>query len=117
MSLTFQEIKNNQTVPVIIANELGIVTFVNDQFSHVFGWSYDEIEGEPLTLIIPEHLHDAHHLGFARFVTTGKGNILGKALELLAVDKQGKEFKAEHIICAEKVDGKWQIAASIMPNE
>ncbi|TNF69055.1 MAG: PAS domain S-box protein [Gammaproteobacteria bacterium] len=115
MSLTFQEIKNNQTVPVIIANELGIVTFVNDQFSHVFGWRYDEIEGEPLTLIIPEHLHDAHHLGFARFITTGKGSILGQALDLLAVNKNGDEFNAEHVICAEKIDGQWHVAATITP--
>ena len=109
--------KNEQDVPVVIVNERGLITFVNEAFVSVFGWSAKEITGRGLHLIIPADMRDAHYLEFSLFMVTGKSRIFNQPLKLRTVDNKGKEFEAEHFIVAENVDGKWQVGARIRPQE
>ena len=112
---TISEIKNETKIPSVIADEQGLITNINQAFETVFGWQKNEILGKPLTIIIPKTLHDAHHLGFSRFITSGKPTLLNQALKLKAVTKDGTEFNAEHYIVAEKENDKWIFAATIRP--
>lgn len=48
-----------------------------------------------------------HHVGFSRFLNSGRPTILGQPLELKALAKDGREFAARHVIIAEKVAGQW----------
>ena len=109
------DLKQEVNLPVVIANEQGVITSVNKSFEDLFGWHRDEMLGKPLTIIIPKSLHDAHHLGFSRFLTTGNPTLLNKPLKLKAVTKDGKEFNAEHYIVAEKENDKWVFGATIRP--
>lgn len=113
--MTLQEMKRETTVPVILADERGTVVYVNKAFEAVFGWSQDEIAGKPLTVVIPRALRDAHHLGFSRFLSTGEPTLLGRPLRLMAMDKSGREFECEHVIVAEKTEGRWMFAATLRP--
>lgn len=112
---TIEELRQAADVPVVIADHQGSITDVNARFSEVFGWTRDEIVGEPLTAIIPKDLHDSHHLGFSRFLTTGKPTLLNQALKLKAVTKKGRVFDAEHFIVAESRKGRWTFGATIRP--
>jgi len=112
---TFERLREEETVPVVITNQQGLITHTNKPFQRVFGWSEDEVLGKPLTLIIPKALHDAHHLGFSRFLNTGRPTLLDRPLQLKAVTKGGREFAAEHIISAEKRNGEWIFGATIRP--
>lgn len=98
---------------VIISNHHGIITFVNEAFEQLFKWTREEIVNQPLLKVIPTHLHDAHNLGFSRFISTEEPVLLGKPLNLPAVTKEGKEFKAIHLIRAIKENGQWIIGANI----
>lgn len=113
--LTIDQLKSTRDVPVIIANEEGLITYVNEKFTSVFGWASKESMGSPLTLIIPPNLRDAHHMGFSRFMSTGQPTLLNQTLKLKAVNKKGEEFDAEHFIIAEKKDGHWVIGATVKP--
>ncbi len=112
---TIEEIRRETVIPVVVADHDGRITFVNEQFRRVFGWQQDEILGKSLTLLIPPNLHDAHHLGFSRFLTTGKPTLLDQPLKLNAVTKDGRVFEAEHIITAKQEQGRWVFAATIRP--
>ena len=112
---TIDQMKQEAGVPVVTGNHEGIITYVNEDFERVFGWKSQEIIGKPLTSIIPRNLHDAHHLGFSRFLMTGKPTLLNQPLKLKAVTKEGREFDAEHVILAEKHQGQWIFAATIRP--
>jgi PAS domain S-box-containing protein len=112
---TINEVKRISEVPVVVADHDGIITYVNKAFGALFGWAPKEIIGQTLTAIIPPNLHDAHHLGFSRFVTTGKATLINQPLRLKAVTKDGKEFDAEHVIIAEEHQGQWMFAATIRP--
>ena len=112
---TFDEIKQETDVPVVIADHQGFVTYVNDCFTSVFGWSTDEIKNQLITVIIPEGFHAPHHLGFSRFLTTEKSTILNHPLRLVGITKDGRKIEAEHLIMAEKHQGEWVFLAMLRP--
>lgn len=101
--------------PFLVADERGVILEVDAGFERLFGWSREEIVGQPLSRIIPRNLHDAHHLGFSRFLSTGEPTLLDKPLRLRALAKDGREFDAEHFIVAERVEGRWRFAATLRP--
>ena len=113
MATSLEALKNNSVIPLVMANHLGEITFINQKFAYLFKWHLDEIIGEPLSVIIPKHLHDAHHMGFSRFLATEKPTLLEQPLDLLAVTKDGIEFTAKHVIYAEKKGDHWQFLATI----
>src|SRR5258708_5761953 len=112
---TIDEMKRVTDVPVVVVDHRGFIIYVNKPFLEVFGWGANEIVGKTLTTIIPRNLHDAHQLGFSRFVTSGQPTLLNRSVSLKAVTKDGKVFDAEHFIVAEQREGKWVFGATIRP--
>lgn len=112
---TIAELKKEAHLPVVTVDEFGVITFINEAFTNFFGWSQKEIIGRPLTIIIPKNLHDAHHLGFSRFLSTEAPTLMNQPLKLKALLKNGKEIDAEHIIIAEKINGFWVFGATLRP--
>jgi PAS domain S-box-containing protein len=112
-NMSVERVKGITDEPVIIADHLGTIIFVNKPFEKLFGWTEREIVGKPITVIIPDSFHDAHVLGFSRFTNTEVSTILNHPLKLNARTKAGKEFLSEHTIFAEKIDGNWNFAAIV----
>lgn len=113
---TIEQLKQGD-VPVIVADDEGIVVDINTHFETVFGWTAQEIIGQPLTVILPPFFRDSHNLGFARFSATGKPTVLNHPLNLKAVTKDHREIESEHFIIAEKQEERWLFAAKIRPLE
>lgn len=103
--------------PVIAANDLGLVTYINEAFTELYGWTADDLIGKELTVIMPEKFREAHQFGFSRFLTTEQPRIAGKPLPLEVVFKDGTVKLAEHFILADKKDGVWRFAATIIQRE
>lgn len=112
---TINDLKSELDVPFLIANEHGFITFVNDHFKEVFGWTSNDIVGKTISTIIPKSYHDAHHLSFSRFAVTEKPTVLNHPLKLVAVTKDGREIESEHFITAEQIEGKWFFGATLRP--
>lgn len=112
---TIQELEHERDLPVVIADHRGIVTYVNARFETVWGWKAEDLVSQPLTTIIPPNLHDAHHLGFSRFLTTGQPTLLNRPLKLKVRMKDGRELEAEHTITAERHNGAWRFGATVRP--
>ncbi|MCP4115996.1 MAG: EAL domain-containing protein [Desulfobacteraceae bacterium] len=45
--------------PVVVYDMQGGVTYLNPAFSKVFGWTLDEIRGQPLEFVPPEHISES----------------------------------------------------------
>ncbi|HXM80928.1 MAG TPA: EAL domain-containing protein [Burkholderiales bacterium] len=87
---------------VTIDHEGKIVEF-NPAAEATFGFSRDQALGKSMVdLIVPPRLREAHRRGFAHYLATGEGPILGKRLELQAVRADGTEFPIELAIVAIK---------------
>lgn len=110
-----EKLKQNNLDPIIITDNQGTIIDVNLNFEQVFGWRREEIVGQHVTVILPFHFRDAHHLGFSRFNVTGVSKILDHPLKLKALTKSGTEIISEHTIMAEKDAEQWFFAAILRP--
>jgi PAS domain S-box-containing protein len=113
--VTIADIKLKTDVPIVIADHQGVIVKVNECFTTAFGWAPEELTGKTLSIIIPRDMHDAHNLGFSRFLTTGKPKLLNQPLELKAVAKDGRELDVELLIVAEQQEDQWVFAATLRP--
>lgn len=81
---------------VIVMDAHGDVLAWNPSASALFGWTAREAVGRKLSeLIIPTRFRQAHKLGLARFLKTGRGRRTGRRVELPALHASGSTFPVE----------------------
>jgi len=92
---------------IIAMNGEGNITFWNPKAEQVFGWSLEEVKGRSLAeTIIPPQYREAHNQGMKRYLATGKAQVLGKSVEVTALNKSGAEFYVSLTISSAIQDGK-----------
>jgi PAS domain S-box-containing protein len=92
----------------------GVVTDWNRQSEATFGWTRSEALGAPLRdLVIPERYREEHVSRLERFRATGEGVILGKRLEMTAINRSGQELPIEVTIAAVQSGKKHYLNAFI----
>jgi PAS domain S-box-containing protein len=80
---------------IISAEGQGNIVFWNKSAESIFGYSYNEVIGKPLTFIIPERFRKAHQEAMDRVVSTGKSTIIGRTVEMAGLRRDGSEFPVE----------------------
>lgn len=113
--LTVEKILAQEDAPAVGVDVKGDITSVNKRFTSDYGWTRAELVGKPLTTIIPPALRESHLVGFSRFLVTEKPRLLGRALRLPILCRDGSERSVEHYITAEKRGKTWRLAALIRP--
>lgn len=101
--------------PFVLADSLGNVVSINDAFRRIYGWSDDQLVGQPLGCILPEAFRMSHQLGFSRFQATELSTILAHPLRLSTRCADGRDIVSEHFIVAEKSDEGWRFGATLTP--
>jgi diguanylate cyclase (GGDEF)-like protein/PAS domain S-box-containing protein len=80
----------------IAMDTAGRVTEWSESAAALFGWTRDEALGrEVAELIVPEQQRSAHRSGLERYMQTGEARVLGRRLELQALQRDGREFPME----------------------
>jgi PAS domain S-box-containing protein len=80
---------------IIIDGNSEIIEF-NPAAESIFGYKRDSVVGKNMAdIIIPSQHRDAHKEGMRRYLETGFGPVLGKRLELTALNSSGNEFDVE----------------------
>lgn len=80
---------------MIIADERGIITMVNRQTEHLFGYQREELIGQPIEILIPGRYRHDHPAKFQHFMHDPQPRMLNRGIELYAINKDGKEFPVE----------------------
>jgi two-component system, LuxR family, sensor kinase FixL len=75
---------------IILIDEAGIIENFNTAASHLFGYTKDEILGQPVTLLMPEPHRSRHDQYMRRYLETGERQIIGIGRELEAQTRSGK---------------------------
>ena len=91
----FQSLVESATDAIIVANGRGIIVSWNRAASRLFGYSTEEVIGQPLTRLMPERYREAHERGLARIEATGQGRLIGSVIELHGLRNSGEEFPIE----------------------
>ena len=81
---------------IVTIDHEGRITEFNPAAERTFGYRRDEVVGKELAdVIIPPSLREQHRRGFARYLTTGDAQVLGKRVEMTAVRADRSEFPVE----------------------
>ena len=91
----FRTLAETANDAILSANSHGTIAYFNRAAEEMFGYSSDEIGGQPLTLLMPERFRNAHAQGFERFLRTGEARVIGKTIEMAGLRKDGSEFPVE----------------------
>ncbi len=80
---------------IITTDSAGRIILWNRTAETIFGYRADEVIDKPLTILVPERFREAHTKAFERVASTGESTVLGRALEMTALKKNGDECPVE----------------------
>ncbi len=93
---------------IIMINHKGNVTYWNRAAGKIFGYTGEAMLGKKMhDILAPKKYHAAHFEAFPEFVNSGKGNAVGKTVELSALRSDGVEIPVELSLSAVKMKGHW----------
>lgn len=91
---------------VVTLDENANIIGWNSMAERMFGWSRQEIVGQPVvSTIIPQKYRYAHLQGIKRYLTSEISEILNKRIELAGLHRDGHEFPLEIAITAVRSKG------------
>ncbi|HEX8750768.1 MAG TPA: PAS domain S-box protein [Nitrospira sp.] len=91
----FQSLVESATDAIVVANGRGVIVSWNRAASRLFGYTTEEVIGQPLTILMPARYREAHTKGLARIESTGESRVMGSVVELHGLRKHGEEFPIE----------------------
>jgi PAS domain S-box-containing protein len=91
---------------IITIDSDSTILVVNPAAERIFGYSGEEMIGQPLTMLMPEYLRHLHKAGIRRYVETGRKHIGWAALQLPGLHKSGAEFPLEISFAEFTIDGQ-----------
>lgn len=98
---------------VLAMDGAGMVVEWTRDAEAIFGWPRADAIGQRLSaLIIPERLRAAHEAGLKYFLNGGPGRLIDQKIQIVAIDRAGREFNVELRITAEKSDHGHRFATS-----
>jgi len=80
---------------IVTADARGQIVYWNRAAQTIFGYTERQIQGQPLTRLMPEHYRAAHQQGWERMQKTNHSQLLGKTVELHGLHRDGREFPLE----------------------
>jgi len=108
-----RDFANATGIAIIIADAAGRISFWNPAAENVFGYRFDEVEGRDISVIIPERLRGNHPQALAHIRKGGEPRLLGKAVEVMGLHRDGHEFPIEISLSAWPGPDGWEFAAQV----
>lgn len=91
----FSAMAQSAVEAIVSAESAGHILTWNNGARAIFGYTADEVVGQPLTRLMPERYHELHRRGLERMGATGESALMGTVLELYGLRKDGREFPLE----------------------
>jgi PAS domain S-box-containing protein len=91
---------------IVSVDDHGQVVLWNLHAQELFGYTEDEMMGEPLMAIIPERFREAHQAGLKRVAEGGEPHVIGQTVELAGLHRDGREFPIELSLATWNADGE-----------
>jgi PAS domain S-box-containing protein len=103
-----QAITNSAYDGIVLLDDQGKVVFWNRASEEIFGYKEGEIIGNNLhSIIAPEEYHSKHMTAFADFIKTGKGDAVGKTIELVGLNRKKQRIPIELALSSMQHKGRW----------
>jgi len=79
----------------LLVDQNGKITLVNAQIEKSFGYSRDELLGQPIEMLVPPRFHAHHTAHRDNFITRPTARTMGAGRDLYGLRKDGTEFPVE----------------------
>jgi PAS domain S-box-containing protein len=80
---------------IISIDNQGRVVLWNSGAAEMFGYTSDDMIGEPVTAVIPARFREPHTEGIERVTSGGERHVIGQTVELAGLHRDGREFPIE----------------------
>jgi PAS domain S-box-containing protein len=77
---------------IITIDTEGIIDSFNPAAEQIFGYSWSEIVGQNVSMLMPEPYQSEHDQHIQNYLNTGKAKIMGQRLEAMGKHKDGSSF-------------------------
>ena len=91
----YRIVAETATDAIITIDEESTILFVNSAVEKIFGYAPQEVLGQSLTLLLPDHLQHLDQAGLKEYIKTSQGHISWEAVELPGLHKNGHEIPLE----------------------
>jgi len=91
----FRSLAQAASDAIVTADVEGRIQFFNAAAERMFGYSYQDVLGRDVTLLIPDEFKQKHLSAFERYIRGGRTNLLGRAAEFVGVRREGRCFPVE----------------------
>ncbi|MGM0404373.1 MAG: diguanylate cyclase, partial [Thermodesulfobacteriota bacterium] len=99
---------------IIMMDPKGAISFWNPAAETILGYRSEEAIGRDLhELLAPKRYLEAFRAAFPPFRKTGRGNAIGKTVEMSAIQKKGHEIIISLTLSAVFLQGEWHAAGVI----
>jgi PAS domain S-box-containing protein len=98
---------------VVIADDRGAITLVNEQTEHLFGYAREDLVGRPVETLLPGRVRDRHVAHRADYVAHPGTRPMGVGLDLADRRKDGSEFSVDISLSAVETDSGSLVTAFV----
>jgi PAS domain S-box-containing protein len=99
---------------MVVAEEDGKILLVNSAMERLFGYSRQELIGQPVELLVPHRFRDQHRRNRERFNSDPRPRLMGEGRDLLAQRKDGSEFPVHTSLSPiETGQNRWVLSAVV----
>ena len=91
----FQLVVESAPSGFVMVDQAGRMVLVNSQTEKMFGYTRDELLGQPVEMLVPERFRKQHSQYRAGFLADPKARAMGMGRDLFAQRKDGSEFPVE----------------------
>ncbi len=111
--LDFRQILELTRDAVVVGDRAGRIVYANPAAETLLRWPPGELVGKPITAIIPPGLRGKHTAGFNRHRATRAARILGRAIRVPALRRDGAEVRVELTVHAYRggAGAEWYVAS------
>ncbi len=91
----FKHLLESAPDAMIIIDDHGKMSIVNGQAERMFGFSRDEMLGQPIEMLMPERIREKHVEHRSKFAASPNLRPMGAGLDLVGLRRDGSEFPVE----------------------
>lgn len=98
---------------IVTIDESGLIETFNPAAERIFGYAKADVAGQNVELLIPEHYRDQHDEFLLAYRESGVPRMLGKALELPGLRRNGELFTMELAVSQITLQGQRRFIAVV----
>jgi len=109
----FRDLLDSAPDAMVIANQAGEIVLINSEAERLFGYTREELLGEPVERLLPSRVREPHAAHRAGYFNDPRVRPMGANIELYAVDKTGREFPVEISLSPLETEDGTHVTAAI----